>query len=67
MIRYNKKFRIRWDLFVMTLAVWNCFSIPFGVAFSPGMLQSGFVEAVNFVIDAIFLLDLIFNFRTTYF
>lgn len=32
-LRYNENFRIRWDMFVMLLALWNCISIPFMVSF----------------------------------
>ncbi len=32
-LRINDKRRVRWDLFVMVLATWNCISIPVDVAF----------------------------------
>ena len=35
LIRHNKPWKMKWDLYVMLLAVWNCFSIPFEVAFDP--------------------------------
>jgi hypothetical protein len=35
MVNHNNKWRMRWDLYVMLLAIWNCISIPFEVAFSP--------------------------------
>jgi len=55
---------MRWDLFVMLLAVWNCFSIPFEVAFT-------FEEPVtyiilNYVCDLSFAIDIVLSFRTTY-
>ena len=34
-LRHNDNFRMRWDMYVMILAIWNCISIPFDVAFEP--------------------------------
>lgn len=51
----------------MILAVWNCFSLPLDVAFEPPELEHPFFIALNFVIDSAFFIDLIINFRTTYF
>jgi len=55
---------MRWDLGVMILAIWNCVSIPFDVAFEPG--SSLAYTIFDRVIDICFGLDIIFNFRTTY-
>ena len=35
MLRISDPFRVRWDLFVMTLAIYNCVAIPFHLAFHP--------------------------------
>lgn len=34
-VRVNNILKIRWDLFIMILSVWNCFSLPVDIAFSP--------------------------------
>ena len=34
-IRVNSSARIRFDLFVMLFATWNCFAIPYEIAFEP--------------------------------
>jgi hypothetical protein len=47
----NEKIRIRWDLFVMCLAIWNCFSIPFQAAFEPESMDSIFFLLFNACID----------------
>ena len=67
LIRIAHPFRIRWDLFVMALALWNCFSIPFIVAFIPELGSDPSIFALNIAIDIIFFVDIILNFRTTYF
>ena len=63
MVRYNDPKRVRWDLFVIILAVWNSFFIPFNIAFEPEV--STFVEIINILIDVLFLVDIIVNFRST--
>ena len=48
----------------MLLAVWNCVSIPFEVAFSPD--EPPIYQALNFMCDISFVIDIFLNFRTTY-
>ena len=60
------KKRIWWDLFIMILATWNCFSIPFSVAFQNDYVDPLWLEIFNSSIDFIFILDLLTSFRTTY-
>lgn len=50
----------------MVLAVFNCFAIPVDVAFEPRFFESTIFLLLNSVIDFIFFLDLIVNFRTTF-
>lgn len=62
----NEQVRIKWDLFVMILATWNCFSIPFNVAFEPDFMTTIWMDLFNAVIDILFMIDVIINFRTSY-
>jgi len=48
----------------MLLAVWNCLSIPFTVAFQPS--QSLAYELFDRAIDICFAIDIVINFRTTF-
>lgn len=50
----------------MVLAAWNCFTIPFFVAFEPEVADHIGVTVMDGVIDLLFLMDIILNFRTTY-
>lgn len=50
----------------MILAIFNCFAIPIQVAFDPPVMQGWHFTLINSVIDFIFFLDLIVNFRTTF-
>ena len=33
LVYYNAYWRVRWDLLIILLALWNCISIPLEVAF----------------------------------
>lgn len=63
-LRHNDNFRMKWDMFVMLLALWNCISIPFDVAFEPEMhiIYTIFEHFIDFC----FSLDIVIAFRTTY-
>ena len=57
---------MRWDLAVIILVVYNCVSIPFEVAFEQKFAEHVVLDILDFIIDAIFFIDLIINFFTTY-
>jgi hypothetical protein len=64
MIRYNSKFRMRWDLVICLLAIYNCVSIPISVAFEPDATLG--LNIWERTLDVSFALDLLLNFRTTF-
>ena len=64
-IRANDKFKLRWDLMIMILSIWNCFTIPVDIAFKPPAFQSLANQIFNHFIDTIFTIDILLNFRTT--
>jgi hypothetical protein len=66
LIRGHSKFKLRWDVIIMLLAIFNCFIIPFDVAFEPPFFNTWIFKILNSIIDFIFFLDLIVNFRTTF-
>ena len=55
---------MNWDLYVMLLAVYNCMSIPFEVAFDPE--EPLYIAIFNYVCDFSFAIDIVLAFRTTY-
>ena len=65
LIHESNKFRTSWDIFIIVLSLWICFLIPIDIAFQPQSLETIGYKAFNHVIDAIFILDVFFNFRTT--
>lgn len=54
-------------MFIIFLAVYNSFEIPFTVAFPGTFLDSDGMEKGGNVIDLLFLMDIIVNFRTSIF
>ena len=50
----------------MLAALWNCFSIPLFVAFHPPVADQPYIFYINSVIDFLFFLDILLNFRTSY-
>ena len=50
----------------MLCAVWNCITIPMIVAFPESFFTHLSFTIFDWVVDVIFLLDIIVNFRTTY-
>ena len=64
--RASSKYKMRWDVFVILLAIYNSFTIPYDIAFSPPAFEDGIIEALNWTIDCLFLVDIIVGFRTTF-
>ena len=62
----NDSFKSKWDILIMLSAVFNCFTIPFKVAFAPAVMDTSSYNIFNNVIDFIFLLDIGVAFRTAY-
>lgn len=56
-----------WDIFIITVAIYNCFSIPLKIAFAPPILDHVAVETIDNIIDILFIIDIIVAFRTTYY
>ena len=57
-----------WDLLIILFALYNCVMIPLNVAFNielDEVLPEG-LDYCEKVIDVLFVLDIVLNFRTTY-
>jgi CRP-like cAMP-binding protein len=65
MIRQSDPWRVRWDLFVMLCAVYNCFIVPYEIAFMDGAVHIDLL-VVAVLVDVVFTFDIFFNFRTTF-
>jgi hypothetical protein len=49
----------------MAISLWNVFSLPVDIAFEPPLLQTFANAFINHIIDLMFLIDILLNFRTT--
>ena len=67
LIRTSHPFRIKWDLCIIILAVWNCFVTPYGLVFDETLSESPAILTVDTLFDLIFISDIVLTFRTTYF
>jgi hypothetical protein len=55
-----------WDIIVILLAIYNAIMIPFEFSFSPSYIGTVAYAVADYLIDFLFFLDLVVNFRTTY-
>jgi len=65
-VKGSGKARLRWDIFIIVLSVYNSFTIPLTISFSPPILSSPYVACFDAIVDFIFLIDIIITFRTTF-
>ena len=66
MISVNNKLRMNWDLLIIILALYNCVMIPLNVAFNVELELSDGLGGLERLIDVLFVLDIVLNFRTTF-
>jgi len=66
MIKAQGKNRLQWDLLIIVLSIYQAIAIPLDMTFSPDEFNSPFVKTVDSLIDLVFVIDIIFRFRTTY-
>ncbi len=63
-IREHSQFRVAWDLLILLLIFISCIVIPFQVAFRHKAV--GVSSAFIYLIDLLFLIDIFFNFFTSF-
>ena len=51
---------------IMLLSLFNAFSVPMTLTFEPKSFKTTAYEAVSFIIDFMFFLDILFSFNTVY-
>jgi Ion transport protein len=63
-ISYNNKYKLMWDSLIILFAIWNCYYVPFEIAFEPDEIPG--IIIFNSVIDLFFYIDIAICFRTSY-
>jgi hypothetical protein len=64
-IPFNSKYRMYWDFFIIALSLWVCFTTPLDIAFEPLTFKLSYIILFNKIIDILFILDIVINFRTS--
>ena len=65
-IRESSKAKLRWDIYIILLAIYNSVTIPLGIAYHPEGLDSTGVTVFESFIDLSFFIDIFVNFRTSF-
>ena len=58
--------RLRWDLIIISLAVYQAITIPISISYDPDIFNSHIIKSLDSLIDLVFIVDIILNFRTSY-
>lgn len=66
MIKVQGKAKLQWDLIIIVFSVYQAFSVPLDIAFEYDYSNSPTVRTINSIIDLVFIMDIVFRFRTTY-
>ena len=66
MIDHTGLFRFFWDLLIVTMNIVNIIFIPFEVSFKPEFASTAGYMAFDYIFDTCFVIDIIFNFRTSF-
>lgn len=64
-LRYSNKYKMLWDLLIISCAIVNCLTIPFEVAWRPRNFQNAGYYFYDYFSDLLFLIDIILSFFTT--
>lgn len=65
LLSVTESLKLRWDVFIMLLAIWNCFYVPYVVAFT-SMEESIALLVTSVLIDLAYFVDIVVYMRTTY-
>ena len=63
---HSNKYRMRWDLLIIFLALYNCVMIPLSIAMPKGLESLAGLQMFENVVDSLFFIDIFLCFRTTY-
>ena len=63
----NHPKKIYFEIFVILLAIYNCFGIPLEICFAPETMEATEFLIVNSIIDFIFGIDIYVQFKTTFY
>ena len=59
-------FKVKWDIFVILLSIWNSIQIPLAFAFPEAFEEKVGYIVSDQIIDFLFMFDILINFRSCY-
>ena len=62
----NKGFKLRWDLVIIFLSIYNSFMIPLQFAMPSTMDRIHSITVIDHIVDVLFAIDIMIMFRTSY-
>ena len=65
-INQTDDIKFKWDIVIIIMVVFNCFTIPFEISFAPPFMKTKFFIILNLVVDFCFFADILITFRTGY-
>ena len=65
LFQHTSKLIKRWEIIVIAIACANCFQVPLEIAMNLETFESTLYRAIGFLIDLIFVIDILVNFNTT--
>jgi len=65
-IWHDSTLRITWDLCMLILLAYVSITLPVGLAFDRGNGELDDIATFGYIVDWLFCLDIVFNFRTTF-
>ncbi len=65
-MRDKNHIKFIWDIFIIIAALYNCFFIPYMIAFNPPFSGTLLEDTIDVTIDILFAIDITLTFRTTY-
>ena len=66
MFKPKDSFKIKWDIFVIILSIWNAIQIPMAFAYPEAFENRAVYTYSDYIIDFCFIFDIIVNFRSCY-
>jgi hypothetical protein len=66
LFKLNGKYRTSWDFLIIITALYQAITIPIELAFEFDYFKSYYMITIKSMIDLIFIIDILMNFRTTY-
>jgi hypothetical protein len=62
----NSPFKIKWDLLIIILSLYNSILVPLQFSFSDIFDDKFYLSYIDYIIDVFFFMDIVVNFRTIY-